>query len=147
LIAGPVAVGTAVDLVDVRAEVLIEDGFVLVEAGFDVLVELGFEVLVEIFVVDLDDNGFEVEDDTLLVEVVTAAPCSAIPCSNNVVYPPSLHHVRYDAQIPVALGLNTKGIVILAPATKVDPTAGKFGEVYPFPTIGKLTLWYGIPSA
>lgn len=128
--------GTAVDLVDVGAAVLVEAGFVLDEAGFDVLVELGLEVLVDIFVVEVDDkgfvvddNGFEVENDVLLVEDGTAAPCSAIPCNNNVVYPPSLHHVRYEAQIPVALGLNTKGIVRLAPAANVDPTAGKFGEV------------------
>ena len=138
LIAGPVAVGVAVDLVDVGASVLgvscvlTDDGFDVLEISLDVLVlVLTFDVLVEIFVLDVEDTGFEVEDDALLVE---EAPCSAIPCINKVVYPPSLHHVIYEAQIPVPLGLNNKGIVRVAPAASVVPTAGNVGEVYPFPT-------------
>lgn len=111
LIAGPVAVGAAVDLVDVGAVALVEDAFVLVEGAFvlvedvfDVPVELDFAVVVEILEVevevddddnafDVDDTGFDVEEAALLVDETTA-PCSAIPCNKRVVYPPSLHHVR-----------------------------------------------------
>jgi hypothetical protein len=45
------------------------------------------------------------------------------------VYPPSLQRVRYVADIPVERGLKTRGIIREAPAAKVDPTAGKFGDV------------------
>jgi hypothetical protein len=56
------------------------------------------------------------------------------------VYPPSLQNVRYDAEIPVVLGKNTRGMVREAPAANVEPTAGKLALVYPFPTTGEVTL-------
>lgn len=46
----------------------------------------------------------------------------------------------YDAWIPVSAGENTKGTTIEAPAAKVEPRAGKFGEVYPFPTVDEVML-------
>ena len=132
------AVGAIVDLVDVAVDVLVvgcvlaDDGLDVLELSLDVLVlVLTLDVPVETFVLEDKDTGFEVEDDALLVE---EAPSSAIPCINKVVYPPSLHHVIYEAQIPVPLGLKTKGIVRVAPAANVVPTAGNVGDVYPFPT-------------
>ena len=45
-----------------------------------------------------------------------------------------------EAAIPVELGKNTKGMVREAPAAKVEPTAGKFVDVKPFPTVEEVTL-------
>jgi hypothetical protein len=45
------------------------------------------------------------------------------------------------------LGKKTKGIVREAPAAIVEPTAGNFVDVYPFPTVDEVTLLYGIPVA
>lgn len=61
--------------------------------------------------------------------------------------PPSLQKVRYDAEIPLALGEYTNGIVRDAPAASVDPTAGKLALVNPFPTTEEVTLLKGRPLA
>lgn len=58
-----------------------------------------------------------------------AEPWAAVPCIRSSVYPPSLQKVRYVADIPVERGLKTSGMLREAPAAKVDPTAGKLGDV------------------
>lgn len=61
--------------------------------------------------------------------------------------PPSLQKLIVDAAIPVELGRKTRGMVKDAPAAKVEPIAGKFEDVNPFPTVVEVTLWYGWPVA
>jgi hypothetical protein len=112
----------------------------------------------EVVGAELDEMVLEVETDTeldveieLAVEVelvdgrteeeLEVVPCWALACIAKVMYPPtSLQNVRYEAWIPVVLGENTNGTTREAPAAKLDPTAGKFGDVYPFPTVDPLTL-------
>ena len=78
----------------------------------------------------------DVENEVVDVVVVDeeedddgAVPWAAVPCIKSSVYPPSLQNVRYDAEIPSEFGRKTSGIFKEAPAAKVEPTAGKLGEV------------------
>ena len=121
-------VGEAVEAVG--AELVVETVLEAeVATELDVEMELAFaEVEVE-----LVDGGAE--------EELEAVPCWALACIDKVMYPPtSLQKVRNEAWIPVVLGENTNGTTREAPAAKLDPIAGKFGEVYPFPTVDPLTL-------
>lgn len=87
-------------------------------------------MVLKVFIVDNEVVADDEEDE----------PCWAIPCMSRVVYPPSLHHVRYEAKIPVAVGLNAKGMTIVPPPAIVAPTAGNDVEEKLLPTVGKLTL-------
>jgi hypothetical protein len=111
-----------VELLDVVKLVLIIDEELLDE----------LELLIpDVVALELDD----VEDEVVDVVVVDeedddgAVPWAAVPCIKSSVYPPSLQNVRYDAEIPSEFGRKTSGIFKEAPAAKVEPTAGKFGEV------------------
>jgi hypothetical protein len=107
------------------------------------------EVTVDDDVTTLDELEDELVDvvDEVEDEDDDAVPCCAVPCIESSVYPPSLQNVRYETEIPSEFGRNTSCTVNEAPAAKVEPTAGKFGEVYPFPTTDDVTLLYGIPLA
>ena len=103
------------ELLDVVTLVLIVDEELLDELELLIL-DVEDEV-VDVVVVD------EEEDDD------GAVPWAAVPCIKSSVYPPSLQNVRYDAEIPSEFGRKTSGIFKEAPAAKVEPTAGKLGEV------------------
>ena len=103
------------ELLDVVTLVLIVDEELLDELELLIL-DVEDEV-VDVVVVD------EEEDDD------GAVPWAAVPCIKSSVYPPSLQNVRYDAEIPSEFGRKTRGIFKEAPAAKVEPTAGKLGEV------------------
>jgi len=88
-------------------------------------------LILDVVATELD----EVEDEDVDVVVDDeedddeAVPWAAVPCIKSSVYPPSLQNVRYDAEIPSEFGRKTSGIFKEAPAAKVEPTAGKLGEV------------------
>ena len=88
-------------------------------------------LILDVVATELD----EIEDEDVDVVVDDeedddeAVPWAAVPCIKSSVYPPSLQNVRYDAEIPSEFGRKTNGIFTEAPAAKVEPTAGKLGEV------------------
>ena len=105
---------------------------------------VGAELVVETVLEAEVATELDVEMELAFAEVeeeLEAVPCWALACIDKVMYPPtSLQKVRNEAWTPVVLGENTNGTTREAPAAKLDPIAGKFGEVYPFPTVDPLTL-------
>jgi hypothetical protein len=127
-----------IEVVELLDVVLIVDEELLDE--LELLVDTDEELLIdelELPILDVVDTELDdVEDEVLDVVVVVdeedddgAVPWAAVPCIKSSVYPPSLQNVRYDAEIPSEFGRKISGIFKEAPAAKVDPTAGKFGEV------------------
>jgi hypothetical protein len=122
-----------VELLDVVTLVLI-----IVEELLELVVDTDEELLIdelELLILDVVATELdEVEDEDVDVVVDDedddeAVPWAAVPCIKSSVYPPSLQNVRYDAEIPSEFGRKTSGIFKEAPAAKVEPTAGKLGEV------------------
>ena len=105
---------------------------IIVEELLELVVDTDEELLID----ELELLILDVEDEVVDVVVVDeeedddgAVPWAAVPCIKSSVYPPSLQNVRYDAEIPSEFGRKTSGIFKEAPAAKVEPTAGKLGEV------------------
>jgi hypothetical protein len=120
-----------VELVLIVDEELLDGLELLVDTDEELLIDELELLILDVVATELDD----VEDEVVDVVVVDeedddcAVPWAAVPCIKSSVYPPSLQNVRYDAEIPSEFGRKTSGIFKEAPAAKVEPTAGKFGEV------------------
>ena len=119
-----------VTLVLIVDEELVDELELLVDTDEELLIDELEMLVLDVVATELD----EVEDEDVDVVVDEedddeAVPWAAVPCIKSSVYPPSLQNVRYDAEIPSEFGRKTSGIFKEAPAAKVEPTAGKFGEV------------------